>query len=67
MKDRVTVKTAGRFAVRETDDGTSEMRIGSAQRSDAGLYVCKIMNEYGTEQVECRVEVKGEQRRNESV
>ncbi|XP_076580094.1 striated muscle preferentially expressed protein kinase-like [Chaetodon auriga] len=58
LKDRITVKTAGRFAVQETDDGTSEMRIGSAQRSDAGLYVCKIINEYGTKQAECRVEVK---------
>ncbi|XP_067439601.1 striated muscle preferentially expressed protein kinase-like [Thunnus thynnus] len=58
LKDRVTVKTAGRFAMRETDDGTSEMRISSAQRSDAGLYVCKIINEYGTKQAECRVEVK---------
>ncbi|XP_070850331.1 striated muscle preferentially expressed protein kinase [Chaetodon trifascialis] len=58
LKDRVTVKTAGRFTVRETDDGSSEMRIGSAQRSDAGLYVCKIINEYGTKQAECRVEVK---------
>lgn len=59
-KDRVAVKTAGRFAVRQTDDGTREMRIGSAQRSDAGLYVCKIINEYGTKQAECRVEVKGD-------
>ncbi|XP_037618102.1 striated muscle preferentially expressed protein kinase isoform X2 [Sebastes umbrosus] len=58
LKDRVTVKTAGCFAVRETDDGTIEMRIGSAQRSDAGLYVCKIINEYGCKQAECRVEVK---------
>uniref|UniRef100_A0A4W6F4F6 non-specific serine/threonine protein kinase n=1 Tax=Lates calcarifer TaxID=8187 RepID=A0A4W6F4F6_LATCA len=57
LKDRVTVKTAGRFAVRETDDGVSEMRISSAQRSDAGLYVCKVINEYGTKQAECRVEV----------
>uniref|UniRef100_A0A3B4VKY0 non-specific serine/threonine protein kinase n=1 Tax=Seriola dumerili TaxID=41447 RepID=A0A3B4VKY0_SERDU len=57
LKDRVTVKTAGRFAVQETDDGTTEMRISSAQRSDAGLYVCKIVNKYGTEQAECRVEV----------
>ncbi|XP_070786391.1 striated muscle preferentially expressed protein kinase [Enoplosus armatus] len=60
LKDRVTVKTAGRFAVRERGDGTSEMRIRSAQRSDAGLYVCKIINEYGTEQAECRVEVKAQ-------
>uniref|UniRef100_UPI0037E7BA37 striated muscle preferentially expressed protein kinase n=1 Tax=Semicossyphus pulcher TaxID=241346 RepID=UPI0037E7BA37 len=58
LKDRVAVKTAGRFAVREAADGTCEMRIGSAQRSDAGLYVCKIINEYGAKQAECRVEVK---------
>ncbi|XP_040888475.1 striated muscle preferentially expressed protein kinase-like isoform X2 [Toxotes jaculatrix] len=57
LKDRVTIKTAGRFAVRETDDGTSEMRISSAHRSDAGFYVCKIINEHGSKQAECRVEV----------
>lgn len=67
LKDRVAVKTAGRFATRQTAGGASEMRIGSAQRSDAGLYVCKIVNEYGTKQAECRVEVKGERRRGESV
>ncbi|XP_030601954.1 striated muscle preferentially expressed protein kinase [Archocentrus centrarchus] len=58
LKDRVSVKTAGRFAVREMEDGTSEMRISSAQRSDAGLYACKIINEYGTKQTECRLEVR---------
>ncbi|XP_034402759.1 striated muscle preferentially expressed protein kinase-like [Cyclopterus lumpus] len=57
LKDRVPVKTAGRFAVRETGSA-SEVRIGSAQRSDAGLYVCKIVNEYGCKLAECRVEVK---------
>jgi len=54
------VKTAGRFAVRETGGGASEMRIGSARVSDSGLYICKVVNEYGCEQAECRVEVKGE-------
>ncbi|KAM6958556.1 LOW QUALITY PROTEIN: striated muscle preferentially expressed protein kinase-like [Tautogolabrus adspersus] len=58
LKDRLTVKTAGRFAVQETGDSSSEMRISSAQRSDAGLYVCKIINEYGAKQAECRVDVK---------
>ncbi|XP_059183623.1 striated muscle preferentially expressed protein kinase-like [Centropristis striata] len=58
LKDKVTVKTAGRFVVRETDEGGSEMRIGSAQRSDSGLYVCKIINEFGSKQAECKVEVK---------
>ncbi|KAM4602243.1 striated muscle preferentially expressed protein kinase-like [Polymixia lowei] len=57
-KDRVAVKTGGRFAAREMEDGTGEIRISSAQRSDAGVYVCKIINEYGTEQSECRLEVK---------
>ncbi|XP_015229457.1 PREDICTED: striated muscle preferentially expressed protein kinase isoform X2 [Cyprinodon variegatus] len=62
LKDRETVKTGGRFVVREREDGTCEMRISSAQRSDAGLYLCKIASERGTKQVGCRVEVKaGEQ------
>uniref|UniRef100_A0A672GXT4 Ig-like domain-containing protein n=1 Tax=Salarias fasciatus TaxID=181472 RepID=A0A672GXT4_SALFA len=59
-KDGVPVKMAGRFAVREIEDDTSELVIGSAQRSDTGRYVCKIVNEYGSEQAECRVELRGE-------
>ncbi|XP_029941890.1 striated muscle preferentially expressed protein kinase [Salarias fasciatus] len=57
-KDGVPVKMAGRFAVREIEDDTSELVIGSAQRSDTGRYVCKIVNEYGSEQAECRVELR---------
>lgn len=57
------MKPAGRLAMRQTDDGTLEMRISSARRSDAGLYVCRILNEYGSRQAECRVEVRGERRR----
>uniref|UniRef100_A0AAQ6AL90 Striated muscle enriched protein kinase b n=1 Tax=Amphiprion ocellaris TaxID=80972 RepID=A0AAQ6AL90_AMPOC len=60
LKDKVAVKTAGRFAVRDIEDDTSEMRISSAQRSDSGLYVCKIVSEYGAQQADCRVEVRGE-------
>lgn len=56
------MKTAGRFAVRRTAASTSEVRISSARRSDAGLYVCEIVNEHGAKQAECRVEVKGERR-----
>lgn len=62
-KDRVPVKTAGRFAVQQTDNGTLELRISSAQRSDAGLYACRIINESGSRQAECRVDVRGEQQR----
>ncbi|KAM9396511.1 striated muscle preferentially expressed protein kinase isoform 1-T1 [Salvelinus alpinus] len=58
LRDKVTLKTNGRFIVRETEDGTSEMIITSAQRSDAGLYTCKIINEYGTKQSECKLDVK---------
>ncbi|MED6243856.1 hypothetical protein ATANTOWER_028511, partial [Ataeniobius toweri] len=58
LKDRAVVKTGGRFVVREMEDGTCEMRISSAQRSDAGLYVCEINNECGMKKVECRVEVR---------
>uniref|UniRef100_A0A3Q3KNT2 Striated muscle preferentially expressed protein kinase n=1 Tax=Monopterus albus TaxID=43700 RepID=A0A3Q3KNT2_MONAL len=60
LKDKLTVKTAGRFTIQETEDGSSEIRISSVQRSDAGLYICKIINEYGTKQVECKVEVKAQ-------
>ncbi|XP_055369100.1 striated muscle preferentially expressed protein kinase isoform X2 [Betta splendens] len=58
LKDRVMVKMGGRFSVRQTGDGGSEMRIGSARRSDTGIYSCKIVNEYGTKQAECRVDVQ---------
>lgn len=61
------MKTAGRLSVQQTDDDTCEMRISSAQRSDTGLYVCKILNEYGSTQAECRVEVRGEQPSTEPV
>lgn len=55
--------TAGRFAVRRTAAGAGEVRIGSVRGSDAGLYVCEIVNEHGAKQAECRVEVKGERQR----
>lgn len=54
------MKTAGRFAVREIEDGLFEIRMGSAQKADAGLYTCKLISECGTEQAGCRVEVRGE-------
>lgn len=66
FKDRTALKTAGRVALQEADGGTSKMRISSAQRSDAGLYVCKIINTLGAEQAECRLEVNGEGQASES-
>uniref|UniRef100_A0A3P9IKN5 Ig-like domain-containing protein n=1 Tax=Oryzias latipes TaxID=8090 RepID=A0A3P9IKN5_ORYLA len=60
LKDNVMVKTVGRFVVHETENATSELRINAAQKSDGGIYVCKIINEYGTKQAECRLKVKGE-------
>nr|XP_046260752.1 striated muscle preferentially expressed protein kinase [Scatophagus argus] len=58
LRERVTVKTGPRHIVRETKDGTFEMIIKSALRSDSGIYTCKIINEYGTKQCEGRLEVK---------
>ncbi|XP_044073360.1 striated muscle preferentially expressed protein kinase isoform X2 [Siniperca chuatsi] len=58
LRDRVTVKTGPRHIVRETEDGTFEMTIKSAVRSDSGIYTCKIINEYGTKQCEGKLEVK---------
>lgn len=59
LRDRVTVKTGPRHIVRETGDGTFEMTIKSALRSDSGIYTCKIINEYGTKQCEGKLQVKG--------
>uniref|UniRef100_A0A3B1K3Q8 Ig-like domain-containing protein n=1 Tax=Astyanax mexicanus TaxID=7994 RepID=A0A3B1K3Q8_ASTMX len=42
--------------------GLCELRIKSAEKSDAGVYTCKIINEYGTKQTECQLEVKGEKK-----
>ncbi|XP_076016661.1 striated muscle preferentially expressed protein kinase [Genypterus blacodes] len=58
LRDRVTVKTGLRHIVRERDDGTFEMIVKSVQRSDSGIYTCKIINEYGTKQCEGKLEVK---------
>lgn len=59
LRDRVTVKTGPRHIVCETEDGTCEMTIKSAVRSDSGIYTCKIINEYGTKQCEGKLLVKG--------
>lgn len=53
------MKTGPRHIVRETEDGTFEMMIKSALRSDSGVYTCKIINEYGTKQCEGKLQVKG--------
>ncbi|MFT7796643.1 striated muscle preferentially expressed protein kinase-like isoform X1 [Arapaima gigas] len=58
LRDRVAIKTDTRHIVHETEDGGFEMKITSAQKSDAGVYTCKIINEYGTKQCECKLEVK---------
>ncbi|KAJ8004139.1 hypothetical protein DPEC_G00155670 [Dallia pectoralis] len=58
FRDKVTLETAGRFIVRETEDDTSELIITSTQITDAGCYTCKITNMYGTKQSECKLEVK---------
>eukprot|EP00063_Salmo_salar_P044543 XP_014019378.1 PREDICTED: striated muscle preferentially expressed protein kinase-like isoform X1 [Salmo salar] len=58
LRDRETMKTDLHHTVSETKDGTFEMTINSAQKSDTGVYTCKIINEYGTKQCECKLEVK---------
>lgn len=53
------MKTGPRYIVREMEDGTCEMIIKSAVKSDSGIYICRIINEYGSKQCEGRLEVKG--------
>uniref|UniRef100_A0A672RWY2 Striated muscle preferentially expressed protein kinase-like n=1 Tax=Sinocyclocheilus grahami TaxID=75366 RepID=A0A672RWY2_SINGR len=58
LRDRVTIKTGAQHIVHETEEGNFEMIIKSAQKSDSGVYTCKIINEYGTKQCEGKLEVK---------
>ncbi|XP_049335815.1 striated muscle preferentially expressed protein kinase isoform X2 [Astyanax mexicanus] len=58
LKDRVNIKSSDRHELGEVQDGRCELRIKSAEKSDAGVYTCKIINEYGTKQTECQLEVK---------
>uniref|UniRef100_A0A8B9LQU9 Ig-like domain-containing protein n=1 Tax=Astyanax mexicanus TaxID=7994 RepID=A0A8B9LQU9_ASTMX len=62
LKDRVNIKSSDRHELGEVQDGRCELRIKSAEKSDAGVYTCKIINEYGTKQTECQLEVKGEKK-----
>ncbi|XP_052004330.1 striated muscle preferentially expressed protein kinase-like [Xyrauchen texanus] len=58
LRDRVTIKTGARHIIQETEEGKFEMIIKFAQKSDTGVYTCKIINEYGTKQCEGKLEVK---------
>ncbi|XP_062853709.1 striated muscle preferentially expressed protein kinase, partial [Trichomycterus rosablanca] len=58
FKDRVKIKAGGQHELTEMDNGKCELKIKSAEKSDAGVYMCKILNEYGTKQTECQLEVK---------
>ncbi|XP_065818245.1 striated muscle preferentially expressed protein kinase [Labrus bergylta] len=60
LRDRVTVKSGPRHIVREAEEGTFEMTIKSAVKSDSGIYTCKVINEYGTKQCEGKLEVKAQ-------
>ncbi|XP_076872177.1 LOW QUALITY PROTEIN: striated muscle preferentially expressed protein kinase [Brachyhypopomus gauderio] len=59
QKDRMNFGADGHRELHELDNGRrSELKIKSARKIDAGIYTCKIINEYGTKQTECRLEVK---------
>ncbi|MBN3297320.1 SPEG kinase, partial [Amia calva] len=58
LRNRVTIKTGSRHCVSETENSTFDMKIMAAEKSDAGVYTCKAINEYGTKQCECKLEVK---------
>ncbi|KAK7893232.1 hypothetical protein WMY93_022384 [Mugilogobius chulae] len=47
-KDRASITTAGRYSLSQTEDGAIELRITATQQSDAGVYVCKIINAHGS-------------------
>ncbi|XP_069010905.1 striated muscle preferentially expressed protein kinase isoform X1 [Embiotoca jacksoni] len=58
LRDRVTVKTGPRHIVREVEENIFKMTIKSVLKSDSGIYICRIINEYGTKQCEGKLDVK---------
>ncbi|XP_078260435.1 obscurin-like protein 1a [Rhinoraja longicauda] len=59
LRNREPVKSDGRHSVLEGEDGRFQLNIAAAQRADAGVYSCKAINEYGTRQCSCKMDVKG--------
>ncbi|XP_055486209.1 striated muscle preferentially expressed protein kinase-like [Leucoraja erinacea] len=59
LRNREPVKADARHCVLEGEDGRFQLNITAAQRSDAGMYSCKAINEYGTRQCSCKVDVRG--------
>ncbi|XP_058888050.1 striated muscle-specific serine/threonine-protein kinase-like isoform X6 [Acipenser ruthenus] len=58
LKNRQTIKTDSRHCVTEAEGGFFELKITAAEKSDAGVYTCKAINEYGTKQCEGKLELK---------
>uniref|UniRef100_W5MSH8 non-specific serine/threonine protein kinase n=1 Tax=Lepisosteus oculatus TaxID=7918 RepID=W5MSH8_LEPOC len=58
LRNRVTIKTDSRRCVSEAEDGRFELKIAKVENSDAGVYTCKAINEYGIKQCECKLEVR---------
>ncbi|KAG2459229.1 SPEG kinase, partial [Polypterus senegalus] len=60
LRNRQTIKSGSHHSVTEGEDGTYELKILSTIKSDAGVYTCRAINEYGTQQCESKLDVKVE-------
>ncbi|XP_039612308.1 striated muscle preferentially expressed protein kinase isoform X1 [Polypterus senegalus] len=58
LRNRQTIKSGSHHSVTEGEDGTYELKILSTIKSDAGVYTCRAINEYGTQQCESKLDVK---------
>ncbi|XP_030637588.1 striated muscle preferentially expressed protein kinase [Chanos chanos] len=58
LRDGMRIQTDDKCGIHETDYGKWNLKIKCAQRNDAGVYTCKIVNKHGTAQTACRLEVK---------
>nr|XP_033803021.1 striated muscle preferentially expressed protein kinase isoform X2 [Geotrypetes seraphini] len=58
LKNRRPVKQDTRYRVLEEASGAFTLLISAAEKSDAGFYTCKAINEYGTKQCEARLEIQ---------
>ncbi|MGH0116895.1 UNVERIFIED_CONTAM: hypothetical protein FKN15_040884 [Acipenser sinensis] len=58
LKNRQMIKTDSRHCVTEAEGGSFELKITAAEKSDAGVYTCKAINEHGTKQCEGKLELR---------
>ena len=59
MKNKIAIIDDPRYRM-FSNQGVCTLEVRKPNPYDGGLYACKAVNDLGEDQVECRLEVKGE-------